>query len=336
MKYFWKYIGISAFLLLSAQQAMAVGQIDKKAGWGIKLYLNVGYSSGRSQFDTDSDNAVTSDLENSGETIKDTDIFPLARLDYTLSNLKTQFFIGQARENIVRGLFQFEVGVAHMLGEKELLEVAYSPDVLSFNKTWEDPYVTGIARDKTDFSAQGFRIRWRNALDTPLTLRFGYASSDIDDERSGSSLQWLTQSQRSKLDREGDYHRLTGEYTVFSNDTTKVTPLLSYTRGNADGEAMGYDGYRIGLETKHAFGKRHRTSLYFDYEHRRHLDSNPVFNKRQKDDEFGITGTYSYLAPFGWKNTSIILLAKYDRSTSNITFYEIRDAAVSVGFGWEY
>jgi hypothetical protein len=222
-----------------------------------------------------------------------------------------------------------------MLGEKELLEVAYSPDVLSFNKTWEDPYVTGIARDKTDQSAQGFRIRWRNALDTPLTLRYGYASSDIDDERSGEFLG-LSPSQRSDLDREGDYHRLTGEYTVFSNDTTEVTPLLSYTRGNTDGEAMGYDGYRIGLETKHAFGKRHRTSLYFDYEHRRHLDSNPVFNKRQKDDEFSITGTYSYLEPFDWKNTSIIVLAKYDRSTSNISFYEIKDAGVSIGFGWEY
>ena len=67
-----------------------------------------------------------------------------------------------------------------------------------------------------------------------------------------------------------------------------------------------------------------------------HLESNPVFNERQKDDEFGITGTYSYLAPFGWKNTSIIALAKYDRSTSNISFYEIKNAGVSIGFGWEY
>jgi len=336
MKNPWKHLSIGLFLVLCAQQAVAVGQIDKKAGWGIKLYLNVGYGSSRSQFDTDDDNAVTPDLESSGEKIKDTKVFPLVRLDYTLSNLKTQFFLGQARENIVRGLFQLEAGVAHMLGEKELLEVAYSPKISGFSKTWEDPYVTGVAREKTDFSAQGVRIRWRNALDTPLTLRYGYASSDIDDERSGESLVELSQSQRSLLDREGDYHRLTGEYTVFANDTTKVIPLLSYTRGNTDGRAMGYDGYRIGLETKHAIGKHHRTSLYFDYEHRRHLESNPVFNERQKDDEFGITGTYSYLAPFGWKNTSIIALAKYDRSTSNISFYEIKNAGVSIGFGWEY
>ena len=151
---FWKYIGFGAFLLLSAQQAMATGQIDKKAGWGVKIFLNVGYVSDQSQFDTDSDNAVTPDLESSGEKITDTGFFPLARLDYTLSSLKTQFFIGQARENIVRGLFQYEVGVAHMLGEKALLEVAYSPDVLNSNKTWEDPYVTGIARVKTDQSGR--------------------------------------------------------------------------------------------------------------------------------------------------------------------------------------
>ena len=335
MKNILKHLGIGACLALCAQQAMAVGQIDKKAGWGIKLYLNVGYGSSHSQFDTDDDNAVTQDLESSGEKIKDTGVFPLARLDYTFSNLKTQFFLGQAKNNIVRGLFQFEAGVAHMLGEKELLEVAYSPKLLSSSKTWEDPYVTGIARVKTDLSAQGVRIRWRNALDTPLTLRYGYASSDIDDELSGEFLG-LSQSQRSELDREGDYHRLTGEYTVFTNDTTKVTPLLSYTRGNTDGRAMGFDGYRIGLETKHAIGKRHLTSLYFDYEHRRHLESNPVFNERQKDDEFSITGTYSYLAPFGWKNTRIIALAKYDRSTSSISFYETKNAGVSIGFGWAY
>jgi len=338
MKKLLKYISIGASLVLCSQQAMAAaGQIDKKAGWGIKLYLNVGYSSKRSQFDTDDDNEVTQDLENSGEKVKDTGVFPLARLDYTFSNLKTQLFIGQARENIVRGLFRYEAGVAHMLGEKELLEVAYSPELFGSSKTWEDPYVTGIARDKTDRSAQGVRIRWRNALDTPLTLRYGYASTDIDDELSGEFLG-LSQSQRSDLDREGDYHRLTGEYTVFTNDTTQVTPLLSYTRGNTDGRAMGYDGYRIGLETKHTIGKHHRTSLYFDYEHRRHLESNPIpaFNKRQKDNEFSITGTYSYLAPFDWKNTRIVVLAKYDRSTSNISFYETKNAGVSVGFGWEY
>jgi len=335
MKNTLKYIGIGALLVVSTQQAVAIGQIDDKAGWGIKLYLNVGYGSNRSQFNTDSENAVTPDLESSGKKTTDTGLFPLVRLDYTLSNLKTQFFLGQAKENIVRGLSQLEVGVAHMLGKKELLEVAYSPELLILSKTWEDPYVTGVARKKTDHSAQGIRVRWQNAMDSPFTLRYGYASRNIDDELSGEFLG-LSQSERSKLDREGGYHRLTGEYTVFINDKTKVTPILSYTRGNTDGEAMGYDGYKIGLETRHTFHQRHRASLYLDYEHRRHLESNPVFTERQKDNEFSLTGSYSYLEPFGWKRTRIVALAKYDRSTSSISFYEIKNAGISIGMGWEY
>ena len=341
MKNSWKYIGIGVFLSLSAQQVMAVGQIDDEAGWGIKIYLNYGYGSRRSQFNTDSDNAVTPDLESSGEKNTGTSLFPLVRLNYTLSNLKTQFFLGQAKDNIVRGLLQLEAGAAHMLGEKELLEIAYSPKLLGFDKllgsskTWEDPYVTGIARNKTDISAQGIRIRWKNAMDTPFTLRYGYASSDIDDELSGQFLG-LSESQRSKLDRNGSYHRLTGEYTVFASDSTKLTPVLSYTRGDTDGRAVGYDGYRVGLETSHVIRKRHFTSLFLDYEYRKFLESNPVFNERQKDNEYGITATYSYLAPFGWKNMRIIALAKYVRSTSNISFYEIKNAGVSIGFGWEY
>lgn len=335
MKYSRKSIYVGAVLALSVQQAIAVGQIDDKAGWGFKLYLNLGYGSSQSQFDTDSDNAVTSDLQSGGETIKDTRVFPLVRLDYTLSNLQTQFFLGQAKDNIIRGQAQFEVGVSHMLSNKEFVEVAYFPKLPSVNKTWEDPYVTGRPRQKTDQTVQGFRVRWGNVMDSPVTLRYGYASNDVDDEMSGAFLG-LSQSQRSKLERDGDYHRLSGEYLVSTNDSGKVTPVLSYTRGNTDGKAMGYDGYRIGLEAKKLVRKRHFMSVFLDYEHKRYLESNPVFNERQKDNELGIAATYSYLEPFSWKRARIVALAKYDRSTSNISFYETKGAGASIGLGWEY
>ena len=335
MKYRWGLVCFSALLGLSAQNTMASGQIDDEAGWGFKLYLNLGYGSSKSQFDTDSDNAITPDLDSSGEKISEASLFPLGRLDYTLPNLKTQFFLGQSGENIVRGQSQLEVGFAHMLGEQEFLEAAYFPNLLGPGETWEDPYVTGKKRKKTDQSVEGFRVRWENALDTPFTLRYGYASSDIDDELSGEFLG-LSHSQRSKLDRNGDYHRLTGEYRVFTSDTTKVTPILSYTRGNTDGRAVGYDGFRIGLESSHVIQNRHATSIFLDYEHRKHLDSNPVFDKKQKDNQLNITATYSYIAPFGWEHARIIALAKYRRSTSNISFYEIKSAAISIGLGWEY
>lgn len=335
MKNPFKCIYISIFLLISTYQAIANGQIDDNSGWGIKLYLNVGYVSDQSQFNTDGNNAITPDLKSSGEKTKDSSVFPLVRLDYTLPNLKTQFFLGQAKENIVRGLFQAELGVAHMLGEKELLEVAYAPKNPSISKTWEDPYVSDFARNKTDQSAHGFRISWRNAMDSPFTLRYGYASSNIDDELSGQFLG-LSQSQRSQLYREGDYHRLTGEYMAITNNKTQVIPVLSYTRGNTVGRAIGYDGYRIGLEAKHAYHKRHRASLFLDYEHRNYLETNPVFNERQKDDEFGITATYIYLKPFGWEHTSIFALATYDLLKSNISLYGTEGAGVSIGFGWKY
>lgn len=335
MKNSWKSIYVGALLVLSAQKAMSGGQIDGEAGWGFELHLGFAYGSSESQFSTDSENAITADLESSGETINSTSLLPLGRLDYTLSSLKTRFFLGQSGENIVRGQSQLEVGVSHMLGEQEFLEVAYFPKLPGLSKTWEDPYVTGKAREKTHQSAQGFRVRWKNALNTPFTLRYGYASSDIDDELSGQFLG-LSQSQRSKLDRNGDYHRLTGEYVIFTDDSSKFTPVFSYTRGDTDGRAVGYDGFRMGLETSRVFRKRHFTSIYLDYEHRKHLESNPVFNKKQKDNEYGITATYRYLAPFGWEHARIIALAKYDISTSNISFYETRGAGISIGFGWEY
>ncbi|MCP3871184.1 MAG: DUF2860 domain-containing protein [Gammaproteobacteria bacterium] len=326
---------IAGALSLWAQQVMAVGQIDDKAGWGFKLYLNAAYGDSRSQFSTDSDNAVTSSLDSSGENVSGFALRPLVRLDYTLSDLKTQFFVGQGKGNVVRGQFQLEVGVSHMLGEKAFLELAYFPELPGFNKTWEDPYVTGIARSKTDQDTQGFRIRWQNAFDTPFTARYAYASTRIEDELSGQFLG-LSLTERSMLERDGDYHRLTGEYDLVYGKKTKLTPLFSYTRGNTDGKALGYDGYQVGLEVSRAFNKRHFASVFVDYEHRRYLDSNPIFDQRQKDDAFGISATYAYKAPFGWKHTRIIALARYDRSSSNISFYESRGGGVAIGFGWDY
>ena len=76
MKYSWKSICLGALISLSAQKAMAVGQIDDEAGWGFKLYLNLGYGSSQSQFDTDSENAITQDLDSSGEKINETKPVP--------------------------------------------------------------------------------------------------------------------------------------------------------------------------------------------------------------------------------------------------------------------
>jgi len=334
MKNLLKALYFGAFILLSAQ-TIAGGKIEDEAGWGIKLYLNASYGSSQSLLDTDSDHAFTLDLENTGENIKDKSIFPLIRLDYTLSNLKTQFSLGQGKENIIRGLSQVEVGVSHMLGKRELLELAYIPELPRFSKTWENPYGISVVRKKSKQSTQGVRIRWQNVLDTPFTFKYGYASSDTDDELSRQFLG-LSPSQRSMLDRNDDYHRFTGEYPISTNDTTKITPILSYTRADTDGRAVGYNGYRIGLEAKHMVRKRHLTSVFLDYEHRKYLESNPVFNERQKGNEFGVTATYSYLAPFGWEHARIIALAKYDRSTSDISFYKNKDVGISVGIGWEY
>ncbi len=335
MKNSWIGSFTGCLLTLIAQQLLADGKIDDKPGLGLKLYLSVGYRSDQSQFNTNSDNEITEDLDNGGESTDGVGLLPLARVDYTLSNLKTQFFLGQGGENIVRGQLQYELGFRHLIGQREALELAYSPRLPGFKKTWSDPYVTGVAREETDESAHSFRMRWRNVRESPLTLRFGYASNSVDDEESGIFLG-LSENQREKLDRNGDYFRLTGEYDIYKQGTTTVTPLASYTRGQTEGAAMGYNGIRVGLEAKRVFYKRHFASLFIDFEYRKHLDSNPVFDKTQIDQDIGLTATYAYVAPFGWEHARILALAKFDRTSSNIGFFEAKSRGVAIGLGYEF
>jgi len=164
---------LSIFLsnLLAAEATANLVPADpflaKQAGWEFALGLNLGYSDSRSQLNTDDDNALNDDLNNSGQAISKTLSFPLASARYTFAGLQTQIFVTDSREQISTAPFQYELGITHLFNNRSQLTVAYFPQLPFFNETWQDPYLTGSPRRITDENAQEIDavVRSANAAD---------------------------------------------------------------------------------------------------------------------------------------------------------------------------
>ncbi|WP_434340021.1 DUF2860 domain-containing protein [Motilimonas cestriensis] len=321
---------LSAFYL---PQAMA-RPLANEAGWGLTLNINGGFSQSQSQMKTDDDNEVTADLNNSGQQINSGIIFPLARLSYTFEDLKTQLFAGNSLENVSQGQFQLELGATHQFSDTSKLSLAWFPRLPSFSKTWQDPYVVNQSRQKTDQDSQGARLAWENIGGSLFSFKYGFAKNQLDNETSGTALA-LANEQKRLLDRNANYHRTTLEMLVPMGNGLFFEPALTYTLGDATGQAMSYDEYGTRLSLIKIMDKHRITGNVF-YSQARYDVSNPIFNRTRQDDKWGLFAFYSYKAPLGWQNASFTLFGAWANTDSNIQFYESDMLSVAAGMAYTF
>ncbi|MCE2594474.1 DUF2860 domain-containing protein [Motilimonas cestriensis] len=314
-------------------QAMA-RPLASEAGWGLTLNINGGFSQSTSQMKTDDDNEVTSDLNNSGQQVNSAIVFPLARLSYTFDDLKTQLFAGNSLENVSQGQFQLELGGTHQFADNSKLTLAWFPKLPSFSKTWQDPYRVNQVRNKTDQDSQGVRMAWENIGGSLFSFKYGFAKNQLDEETSGTALA-LTNEQRRLLDRNANYHRVTLDMLIPLGSGLFFEPALTYTLGDATGQAMRYDEYGTRLSLVKTMDKHRITGNAF-YSQAKYDASNPVFNRNRQDNKWGLFAFYSYKAPFGWQDASFTLFGAWANTDSNIQFYESEMLSVAAGMAYTF
>jgi len=325
---------LASALLFTISNAYA-RPLAKKAGWGADLALTVGYSEKQSQFNVDDDNEVTDDLSNSGTEVSGALTFPLARLDYTLEDLKTQFFIGNSRENVGKGAFQIELGGTHQFKDNSKLTLAYFPQLPFIGDTWEDPYLTGQAREETEETAQGGRIELKNVAGSLLDVQYAFADSNIDQELSGSSLAYLTDPDRSRLHRDAIYHRVSVDHMVPFSSNFLLKPGVLYTRVNAKGDANSSDEYALRLQMLYR-ENRHFLTGTATYGHLKAKTDNPIFDKREKNDRYSLFALYKYQKPFNLENWSLLGIGFWGETDSNISFYNKSGLGLGIGASYSW
>lgn len=316
--------------------------LAEESGWEFTINLNVGYVNSKSNLSTSDDNKVINDLNSKADSTDTAIAFPFGRIQYTTEDLNTQFFLGNSREQISLSQFQYEIGIAHQFADDSKLTVAYFPQLPFLNDVWQDPFLVGQKRHKIDQDTQGGRIELENIAGSPITLKYAYAQSDIDNDKSGES--WsengvgLTERDLKKLQRSSDYHRVAVE-TMFPVylDQAKIflKPTLQYTARLADGDAVSYDDYEFQLALL-IFKGRHTSITTVNIGSTHYDQQNPIFKRKQNSDNAGIFSVYSYAQAFNWRPLTFSLIAGYNQKDSDITFYDEQGFIVTTGLAYTF
>jgi hypothetical protein len=308
--------------------------ITEEAGWEFTLGINLGYSADRSQLNTNDDNALNENLNNNGQAISKPFIFPLARAQYTFAEFKTQIFAADSREQISTAAFQYELGITHLFNNSSELTVAYFPALLSFNNTWQDPYLTGSARITTDQNAQGGRFSLTRIAGSSITLKYAFSFTDIENEHSGQSLG-LNAKQLTLLRRDSFYQRAQIETMYRISPGVFFKPALQYTTRSADGEAHNFDQYGLQLDLL-VFKGRHSLITTLNAGIKKFAVENPVFSQKQNTVNAGIFSVYSYAQALNWQPLSFNILAGYNKEDSDIDFYDSEGLFMSTGITYKF
>ncbi len=343
---FIAFAAIAVFLLLGATWASALDPIPEESGFSGFVRPGVGYLKYKSNmvasiqgFDLSKEkNDDRNDSPDSETTALVTLPFNLA---YTFASTRTQLFLGTDPTDLMRFDLSQQIGVKQGIGSLGVLQGGFLFSGMPA-KVWEDPYLEGEDRDDTKRKSTGARLVWDRIFGSFFQVQYTYRNVDIDTEKSGESLNFLTSSERNLLGRDSDRQSVDLSYRFHFAKSHTLAPAFIYTYDDRDGKAMKNDAYDfqltyVFLERGNPFSFTGNAYLgQADYDKR-----NPIYGKTQEDDRYGIQGSIYYQNPWGWslfgsKPMNFFVGGAFAKTDANIDFYDQEAIMGSVGvfFKW--
>ncbi|MCL1595419.1 MAG: DUF2860 domain-containing protein [Actinomycetia bacterium] len=256
-------------------------------------------------------------------------------LNYTFASTRTQVFLGNRIEDLLRLDVSFGFGLRQELSDGSILagSILATPTEM---KVWSDPYVEGMDRVKTYRDAPGARLRWGRILKTGLEATLTYRKYRHDQETSGSWLidqGRLDSSQQSLLDRNGNIWNAQVSYRMKSGSHV-FEPAIRYTDNDFDGSAMANKGPSIRLTYLYITPKLvlDANMLYHGYKGK---EVHPIYGEVLDARRWGATLTAFYDL-FKAKRLRAMLSVEYVREDANIDFFDSSVRSISVGVIWRY
>jgi hypothetical protein len=253
-------------------------------------------------------------------------------INYTFAKSKTQLFLGNRMEDLLRLDVPFGLGVRQELKDSSILSfsVLLTPLFLNF---WQDSFVENEDRELTHVNFPGVRLIWDRMFKTGLELSATYRLFKLGEEKNG---QWLID--RGELDpdlqhllvREGNVFRLQALYRVKIN-RHRLEPSVRYIDENFDGAAMATKGYVLRLNYIYPTPKVIFEAT-LNYGDRRAKAVNPIYNETLDADRYGVALAGVVPVKMGnSKRWSIVVVAEYLEENANINFFDTKLASVLVG-----
>ncbi len=251
------------------------------------------------------------------------DVIPLLNFDarYTFASTRTQLFLGNNLEDLLRLDLTAQAGVRQGFSEKSSVSASVVFSSVDA-QVWEDTYVVNTARAETDRSSIGVRLNWDRILDSDFTVQYTFRNIEIDKELSGLTQLGLAPAQASLLNREGDQHRVDVGYAWRIAPRHILIPTYRYIKRDLNGAAMAND--RNALQLTYAYrGDRVSVAVNVEYANSGYDAVHPIYLTTRDDDFYGGGVQVFWHEPFGApEGLSLLgtLVASY--SDSNIDVYD--------------
>jgi hypothetical protein len=257
---------------------------------------------------------------------------------YTFGSTRTQLFLGTDLTDLVRFDYVQQLGVKQEIGRFGLLQggVLFSGIPA---KVWKNPYVVDKNRNETSRSSYGGRLAWDQIFGSNFQLQFTARKVKIGTEESGDDLG-LSFDERDVLDRNGDLYNLEVLYRFDLAKGHRLAPAFIFSRDEAEGDAMAGKAY--GFQLTYSFsGDPISLVLNGSIGAGENAKKNPIYDKTQNDDNYGLQGQILYKNPWGWSllgsnPMNFYVEAAYAYTNSNIDFYDQEAILVTGGvlFRW--
>jgi len=309
------------FISFTVTVLMAVSAFagDEKSGFFGELSVGAGYMSGTPGGDEYS--SKNEKIENLSDKMeKDSKSIPYIdfNVGYYIDESKTDIILGLEKNGLMLEVFQ-ETDFA-------MVDVGFFYD---YGKVWENPYTaplkgagTEYKRTSTDRKIYGFSVGASNIAGRGTYADFTFGQIDLSSDKVVYK----------ELKRGGKFYTIDLGYMFPISKTQSVSPVLSYTKNDLDGESSSSNEYKLGFSHHLDYGRftfDTDLSIVMEDYNKKH----PVFSKERKDNKFSVSGTIGYLLPYWYENIYVFTTAAYTQRESNINFYDSNGLMLLVGTG---
>lgn len=254
-------------------------------------------------------------------------------LRYTFADTRTQLFLGNLIQDAVRLDFTQQFGVRQQIGNKGIISGAFVFSGIP-GEAWEDPYAVGTERQTTDRKSNGMRLGWDGIWGSQFSANYTVRKIEIEDERSGASLS-LSPAEQALLDRNGNMQSIDLAYNLVGPQGSVLSPMISYSRNDADGKASSYD--RTAFQLTYALQQAQYSLVTNFFAGQVEYDAvNPVFGRTVKADEWGVNANLFWHNLWSVKPLSAVFSASYGNSDANVDFFDTELSRISAGLMYRF
>jgi hypothetical protein len=291
----------------------------EEAANGFSAIVNPGlkWENVKSQLDVNDNNRYIDRLDQAPESRDEIIPLPLFEFSYNFKN-GHRAYLGIPFQDDPRPT----VGYQYTLQERGRIHISVFYNFTE--EVWKDPYLTGADRRKTDKNGYGGKLEYGKG-----PLEAGYESEwvDVDKDRIGSRID--------ALQRSGHIHRFEAGFKVPILPELLLEPIFDYTMADISGKSNYYNGYSGTLALMKRWGP---IMLRMEIEGGVNIyaASHPIFDKTREDMTYKAAGVLLWQNPFEYQNISLNFVGKYEKSDSNIDFYDSDDSSILMTVGYRF